>query len=873
LLVSTLARVREERSPQLVTVVGVPGIGKSRLVFELFKKVEQERDVTTWRQGRCLPYGDGVSFWALGEIVKAQAGILESDSSEQAEEKLHRAVVEVAVEEHEAFWVEGKLRPLVGAGGELGVVGRSGEGFAAWCRFLEALADLRPLVLVLEDLHWADEGLLEFVDELVDRVRDASLLVLCTARPELLERRPGWGGGKANALTISLAPLSDEETARLVSAVLEQPSLGADVLQALLARAAGNPLYAEQFARVLAEIDSLDELPETVHGIIAARLDSLLPLEKALLHAGAVVGKVFWLGAVESITEVSRRQAEELLLALERKEFVQKARRSAVEGEAEYSFRHLLLRDVAYAQIPRAACAEKHRFAARWIESLGRPEDHAEMLAYHYLRALELTTAAGREEPGLAEQARLALRAAGDRAAALSAFGAAEHFYDEALRLWPIDDRERPQLLFRRASSAPSWVGGEPERLLEARDALLAAGDNTLAAEAEMLLAETFRMQGRGELAEEHAEHGVALVGTARPSRSSAAVLARRANRLMLAGEFERASAIGSEARALAERFGWAEGESEALRVLGSVRVMSGDRGGLDDLARSIEIATGAGALAALSRAHNNLSVAYQSLGDLDRAYQARLDAAAVGERLGSVSLTRWFQAVIADFLYRRGEWESAVRAADEFVVAVEAGSPHYALWQVCGVRAEMRLASGDSAGAIDDVERALAAGLLLGETQASYFVLAASTHVYSLASRHEQAARRADELLKALNRGVPLGFAAINLPLFASAAIGLGLRRELVDGLSEHPETPWTEAARAYLTGDFVGAAEIFRRVGSKPDEAEARLRAAEQLIAEDAPEEADEQLQLALHFYRSVGATRYLAQAEELLAGQPEA
>jgi DNA-binding SARP family transcriptional activator/class 3 adenylate cyclase len=869
LLVSALRRVREERSPQLVTLVGVPGIGKSRLVFELFGKVEQDQEPITWRQGRCVPYGDGVSFWALGEIVKAQAGILESDGLEQVEQKLHAAVVENVSEESEAPWVERQLRPLVGAVAEVGSGNGSEDAFGAWRHFLEGLADLRPLVLVLEDLHWADDGLLDFVDELADRVRDAPLLVLCTARPELLERRPGWGGGKANALTISLPPLSDEETARLVAAVLEQPRLEGDVHAALLARAAGNPLYAEQFARVLAEVGTLDELPETVQGIIAARLDGLLPEAKALLQDAAVIGKVFWLGAVESIGAGARQQAEELLLALERKEFVQQARRSSIAGEAEYAFRHVLLRDVAYSQIPRAARAEKHGLAAEWIESLGRSEDHAEMLAHHYLNALEYTKAVGGEDSALRKRARLALRAAGDRALALASYAAAERSYSAALELWPKDDPARPRLLFRRAASAPSWAGGDPERLVEARDALLDAGENALAAEAEMLLAETFRMQGRGELAEEHAERGVALLGTAPRNRSSAAVLARRANWLMLSGELDRARSIGAEACALAERVAWPEGKSEALRVLGTTRVTGGDRGGLDDLVQSIEVAAEAGALAALSRARNNLSVAYQILGELEAAYQARLDAAEVGERLGSASLTRWFQAVIADFRYRRGEWDNAVQMTDDFIAAVEAGSPHYLLWQVCGVRAEIRLARADSAGAVDDTERALAAGLPLAESQVSYFVLAASTHVYSVTSRHEQAAGRADEFLNALNRGEPIGFGMINLPIFAAAAVRLDLGRELIDALTGHPQLPWTEAVRAYVTGDFVGAAEILRRIGSKPDEAEARLRAAEQLVAADARAEADEQLEQALAFYRSVGATRYLAQAEELRTG----
>jgi len=378
LLVSTLTRAIEERSPQFVTLVGVPGIGKSRLVFELSKRFDQEREQITWRQGRCLSYGDGVSFWALGEIVKAQAGILETDRPDQAEEKLRTAVAALPLTMDEATWVEREIWPLIGSSGERSPEERSEERFAAWRCFLEAMAERKPLVLALEDLHWADDGLLDFLEELADRLRDAPLLVLCTARPEFLERRPAWGGGKTNVVTIALAPLSEDETGQLLEAVLEQRELEAEVREALVARAAGNPLYAEQFARVLEEIGAVQQLPETVQGIIAARIDGLPLADKAVLQDAAVIGKVFWPGAVEAIGDIPHREVRGRLVSLERKEFVQQARRSSVVGEPEYSFRHILLRDVAYAQIPRAARGERHRRAAGWIQSPGRPDDHAE---------------------------------------------------------------------------------------------------------------------------------------------------------------------------------------------------------------------------------------------------------------------------------------------------------------------------------------------------------------------------------------------------------------------------------------------------------------------------------------------------------------
>ncbi len=865
LLVSTLGRVREERSPQLVTIVGVPGIGKSRLVLELFRAVEEDPEFVTWRQGRSLPYGEGVTFWALAEIVKAEAGILENDTPEQAEEKLVRTVAQLGSDASERQWLERHLRPLAGVADEEPT--GAAEGVAAWRRFLEALAEERPLVLVFEDLHWADASLLEFVDQLVERVSGVPLLVLATARPELLQRRPGWGGGKANALSISLSPLSDEDTARLVQALLERPLLDAQTQEALLGRAGGNPLYAEQYARVLLERGDLSELPETVQGIIAARLDALSEDEKQLLQDAAVVGKVFWLGAVEAVGSVTRTQAEELLFALERKEFLGRSRVSSVAGESEFVFRHLLIRDIAYGQIPRAARSLKHRQAAAWIESLGRPEDQAEMLAHHYLEALELAEVAGLDSAGLGESARHALRDAGDRASSLYALEAAERLYDAALRLWPEDDPERAQLLFRRAAPVGNLDGGDPERLAEARDALLAAGDAPKAAEAEMLLSMGFWMLGRRELGAEHAGRAAALIADAPPSRSTAWVIARMASRASIEGDNPRAIELVSEARAQAEGLGWEEGLSEALSLLGLLRVYLGDRHGLDDVERGVEMARNAGAFGVLLRAHNTLAVAHQVLGDLDAGYAARLEGARLAGQIGAPTDARWFQGVLADHHYRRGEWDEAMRMADEYLGAIEAGSPHYNAFQDWVIRAQMRAARGDLAGAMRDAESGLAAGRALADPQAVYFVLPACANIFSLAGEHDRAVPLVRELIEALESGLDVQFAVVNFPVFAAAARHLGLEQEVLAALADYAATPWTDAVRAYGQRDFAAAAEILRRIGTRPDEAEARLRAAEELVAQGRRAEADEQMQQALAFYRSVGATRYVRECEALL------
>src|SRR5437773_3671288 len=226
-------------------------------------------------------------------MVKAQAGILETDSDDEVGAKLRAAVEQLLDEDVE--WVVSHLRPLVGQTADS--AGSQEEAFAAWRRFLEGLAEEHALVLVFEDIQWADDGLLDFIEHLVDWVRDVPMLILCTARLELLERRPAWGGGKLNAATVALSPLSADETATLISALSERPLLPAETQADLLERAGGNPLYAEQYVRMLAEREPGEELllPETVQGIIAARLDALPLEQKRLLQDAAVVGKVFWL--------------------------------------------------------------------------------------------------------------------------------------------------------------------------------------------------------------------------------------------------------------------------------------------------------------------------------------------------------------------------------------------------------------------------------------------------------------------------------------------------------------------------------------------------------------------------------------------------
>ena len=548
LLRGTLERVQEHREPQLVTLVGVPGIGKSRLVYELLRIVDEQPELVTWRQGRSLPYGDGVTFWALSEMVKAQAGILDNDTTDQASERLSKAVSALIVDPIEANWIESHLRPLVGlaSGAEFAAEQRD-ERFAAWTRFFESVAEQGRAVLVFEDLHWGDEELLDFVDHLAEWAADVPLLLVGTARPELLDRRPDWGGGKRNATTLSLSPLSDPEIRALIDSVLGDVST--ETPGALLARAGGNPLYAEQFAHMLLETGGAEDLPlpGTVHGLIAARLDALAAEEKRLLQVASVLGKVFWVEPLVSLGGGDRVSIEAHLHGLVRKEFVRRTRRTSVADEVEYAFAHALVRDVAYGQIPRRDRAEKHLAVARWIEELSpdRVEDRAEMLAHHYVSALDLTAASGDDSDELRERARYWLTQAGDRAQSLNALPAAARFYEAALRLSAEHDDDRPSLLLRYGRSRPDDAMMDDALLLEAAESLAARGDPGGAAEAEVMLAFIWWVRGSRERMAEHLERSRSLVEEAPASPAKAHVLSDLARSRMLAGEFQASVEIG----------------------------------------------------------------------------------------------------------------------------------------------------------------------------------------------------------------------------------------------------------------------------------------------------------------------------------------
>jgi class 3 adenylate cyclase/tetratricopeptide (TPR) repeat protein len=865
LLLDALARSRAERKPQLVTVVGVPGMGKSRLVQELSVAVEADPDLVRWRQGRSLPYGQGVSYWALGEMVKAEAGILESDAAAVAESKLREAVGRVCASK-DVDWLQAMLRPLIGITEDALAGNRRGEAFAAWRLFLEGLAGERPTVLVFEDLHWADDGLLDFIDAFVDWATDVPLLVVATARPELLGQRPHWGGGKPNATTLSLAPLSEHETAELVHAILERSVLAADVQAAVLSRAGGNPLYAEEFARMVADRVSGDDgrdlpVPDSLQGLISARLDALPRTEKELLQNAAVVGKVFWPGALAS-SDGDATALDDALRALERKEFVRRERTSAIEGELQYAFRHVLVRDVAYAQIPRAVRAEKHEHVARWIATRGRSEDAAELLAHHYMSALEYSRAAGREPGELVERTRNALREAGHRAVALNAFASAAGYFEAAAELTPEDDPEWAQVALEHAEASTYFDLSNDRLLLRARPALTDVHD---AARADMVLGEYRWLRGDHDAAEQYFRAAERLAAQMTDDGARLRVVANLGRFAMLGDEHERAVALGRQALELAEQLGRDELRAHALNTIGVARSASGDVEGIADVEASRDIARTV-SLPEYLRCSGNLASVLGVYGQLKRATELHREALAIASDIGYEEPTRWLSTELALDHVLAGEWLEARRTVDELMPTYER-SPFWIEPQTRICRARIRVADGAVEGAVADAERAVEAARGGRSFQGICDPLAFRARLHAELGESDDAERVAHELFDEWTRTRSGYVNSWVLDLWYAAAF-LAVEDRLESAMAALHAIPWLSVTSSLVGRDFAAAAAELEGMGAVYPAALVRLWGAEWLLEQGRGADAHAHAVTSLAFWRSVDAAAYARRSESLLA-----
>lgn len=449
LLRAAWERVCGESRPHLVTLLGDAGVGKSRLVREFLSELEVEAKVLV---GRCLPYGEGVTLWPLAEILKAEADVLDSDPADVVVTRIAR-LVETRVHPElagERPRIAAALVSTLGvqtADDPLGALDPRDlyrERLLAWRALLTSMARLAPVVAVVEDIHWADTTMLDVLDELAERV-EGRILFLCPARPDLLRSRPDWGGGRRSFSSLPLDPLGSEQSARLVSALLDVDELPDAVRARILERSEGNPFFLEEIVRHLIDDGLLVhgngrwrarpgieevEVPDTVQAVILARLDLLAPDEKRIAQHAAVVGRVFWDGAVARL--VGGDDVDAILRTLRRRELVLERISSSIAGQAEYSFKHVLVRDVAYESLPRKARSHAHAETAAWIEETSgeRAGEFAELLAHHYDAAFGLAP-----ENELRGKARRLSLVAAQNALRRFALEQAEHFARRAVEL------------------------------------------------------------------------------------------------------------------------------------------------------------------------------------------------------------------------------------------------------------------------------------------------------------------------------------------------------------------------------------------------------------------------------------------------------
>jgi DNA-binding SARP family transcriptional activator/tetratricopeptide (TPR) repeat protein len=426
-----------DRSCQLFTLIGAPGVGKSRLVREFVDDVSDEALVA---RGRCLPYGEGITYWPILEAVRDVAGL--DDIASPAESLAKLATLVEGDEDAEV--VAQRLGEVVGLSDRLS---GADETFWAVRSFFEALARRRPLVVVFDDIHWGERTFLDLVDHLADWIRDAPVLLLCVARPELLEVEPHWAGGKLNATSMLLQPLTDDESRELTANLAVNVDLDESKQRQIVDAAGGNPLFVEEMVALVTEQDSdtaTTIVPPTIQALLAARLDLVAADERAALEAAAVEGMVFHETSVAELVGLQIGDVRERVATLVRRELV-RVDRPIFEAERAYRFRHLLIRDVAYDSIPKESRAHLHERHARWLERTAgeRALEFEEILGYHLEQAFNYRSELGRV--GEAEQ-RLALSAgrrlgrAGRRALARGDIPAAMNLASRAAALLPSDD-------------------------------------------------------------------------------------------------------------------------------------------------------------------------------------------------------------------------------------------------------------------------------------------------------------------------------------------------------------------------------------------------------------------------------------------------
>jgi class 3 adenylate cyclase/tetratricopeptide (TPR) repeat protein len=689
-------RAVRERRPSLATIVGPPGIGKSRLSHEIASALEA--DGARVVRGRCLPYGDGLTYWPLAEILKADAGISDSDPAETIEGKARAALEPRLGDGEDAMGVAAVLLSSIGvmvASDPLaGVEPTAAERVIAraWQRYLESLTADAPVVALIEDIHWADPRLLDLIEAVLSRANGAAL-VLCMARPELHERRPDWGGGLANATAITLSPLSASEGTDLIEHLLGGDA-PAEVVGPILHRSEGNPFYAGELLRMMTEDGTLarrdgrwaivralpSSLPDTVQGVIASRIDLLTPSEKRAIQDAAVIGRIFWEGALARLgADVGA------LDGLVDKGFVWEREGSTITGERELIFHHILTRDVAYASIPKTRRADAHAVVGGWVEEVtgGRDEEFAEILAYHY---------------GLAgDRARTARYAklAGDRHRRVFAA-------DEAIR----------------------WY----DRALEAVD-----GSGDAALEGAIALARGQAEEQIGQLEPALEDYGRALAGARSDAdaRLEAEALARTAHLYWILDRYDDGQALLPEALERARSVGATDLEAELLYTAGTIRFGRGEFHDAWELhEQALGVATAGGDRQGQAFAHHGLCETAFFQGPFTVGLEHGRAADVLLRELGQRQMVSHNLYMVAWLEWFEGDPARALASVgDSITDAREIGSRRDLTFAL-DVVVRIRLEEGSIGAALEAADEAVSIARDLGIPRAEMVALAARASV-----------------------------------------------------------------------------------------------------------------------------------------------